>query len=57
MNPYERNPYEKERFELDNGKIADKQMEGDILLLSKGLIFQPKYFDFLRNVSWARVDN
>ena len=57
MNPYERNPYEGERFELDNGKVADKQMEGDILLLSHRLIFQPRYFDFLRNVPWARVDN
>jgi hypothetical protein len=55
------NPYERERFELDNGKVVDeainKQMEGDILLLSHRLIFQPRYFDFLRNVPWARVDN
>jgi hypothetical protein len=54
------NPYERERFELDNGKVVDeaiKQMKGDILLLSHRLIFQPRYFDFLRNVPWARVDN
>lgn len=54
-------PYKKERFELDNGKVVDnkveKQMEGDILLFSNQLIFQPRYFDFLRNVPWARVDN
>lgn len=46
-----------EDFELNNGKVLTKDEEIDLLLLSKNIIFQNKYRDFLRNIPYSRTDN
>ena len=51
------NPYEKERFELDNGKVAPDENRLIILLAPMGIIPIDGYYDFLKEIPWARVDN
>jgi hypothetical protein len=50
-------PEDKEKYELDTGKVLTKEDEDDILLLVNGLVMLRKHHDFLRNIPWARSDN
>ena len=50
-------PYGKERFELDNGKVLSEEMRVQLLLQPLGLTLLTKYHDFLRETPWARCDN